>query len=61
MLLTSTIAEERKCHIEEFMVTFSHNQAQQTIELLKENQVDKLQNGMPASQTDIKNTLNKTI
>lgn len=59
LLLTSTITEERKCHIEEFMVTFSHNAAQQTIELLKDNQVDKLQNGMPASQADIKKSLEK--
>lgn len=53
LLLTSSISEEKKEHIEEFMCTFSHAQAQQTIELLKESQIDPITHGGGGGQKAI--------
>lgn len=57
LLLTSTISEERKQFIEKYMNTYTSEQARDTIEMLKNNQLDKLANGLPANQTEIKNSV----
>jgi recombination protein RecT len=57
LLLTSTIAEERKVFIERNMNTYSASQARECISNLIENQVDPLRDKGTGSQTEIKNKL----
>lgn len=59
LLLTSTIAEERKEFIEKNMNTYSHQQANDCIEMLKLNQRDKIASGANYNQTEIKEHLTK--
>lgn len=57
LLLTSSIAEERKEDIERRMNTFSSEEARETISMLKDNQTNPIHSGRSYSQTDIKKEL----
>lgn len=57
LLPTATIAEEKKEFIERYMNTYNKEQAQQCIEMLKDNQVDALTGKGVGSQAEIKESL----
>lgn len=57
LIRTSSITEERKVFIERNMNTYSHEQANACIEMLKQNQVDPINSGHNYNQTQIKEKL----
>lgn len=57
LLRTSTIAEERKDFIERNLNTYTKEQAQKTIEMLKENQIDPIRDKGTGTQSEIKDKL----
>lgn len=57
LLLTSTIAEERKVFIERYMNTYNSQQAKACIDNLMENQIDPIRDKGTGNQTEIKNKI----